>query len=184
MVAHDRKKATLHWLTFSAYTVTLIQGEVIQANGLLFDGSHYALELGVCKLDDESVTLRCTGRIGDRDVPNQYLKVSLVPGVAVPLEMATYFSGSIPPLLSIYWEPSVQVCPGQTAVLVMASNRTSNSRNKNMRPSDLSNSVCETRPTSTCTRINFKGPCRSSKAYAANASSLKSTGIHGQMESA
>ncbi len=119
MVAQDKKKASPNWLTFSAYTLKLVQGEVIQANGLLFDGSHYALELGVHKLEDESVTLRCTGRISDQDVPGQYFQVSPVPGVAVPLELATCSSGSIPPLLSIYWEPSVQVSPGQTAVLVI-----------------------------------------------------------------
>jgi hypothetical protein len=119
MVAQDKKKAGLDWLTFSAYTFNLVQGEVIQTNGLLFDGSHYALELGVYKLEDESVTLRCTGRISNQDVPGQYFQVSLVPGVAVALEFRTFSSRSIPPLLSIYWEPSVQVCPGQTAVLVI-----------------------------------------------------------------
>jgi hypothetical protein len=121
MVAQHKKKGALTWLTFSAYTLKLIQGEVLQANGLLFDGSRYALEFGILKVNEDSVTLRCTGRIAHQDVPGQYYQVSLVPGIVVALEFVTFCSDSrsVPPSLCLYWEPSVQVCPGQTAVLVI-----------------------------------------------------------------
>ena len=119
MVAQDKKKTRPNWLTFSAYTLKLVAGESIQANGLLFDGSHYALELRVFHIDEESVTLRCAGRIGNHDIPPQHIPISLVPGVAVPLELAMFASGSRLPLLFVYWEPSVQISPGQTAVLVI-----------------------------------------------------------------
>ena len=120
MVSGNKQAKALNWVTFTGHAIRLAFDESLVARGLLIDGTLYALGLKVIWIDDDSVILRCAGHISEQEVPAQDIVVSLVPGQNIQLDLHTSSHQYIRPSLYLFWEPSVQVSPGEIAVLVIA----------------------------------------------------------------
>ncbi|MGH7232650.1 MAG: hypothetical protein ACREJU_15025 [Nitrospiraceae bacterium] len=119
MFAQDEQRKSLGWLTFTMHTIRLDASQVVHANGQLIDGNDYDLDVKIQRVDPEAATLLYVGRVGTHSFPPQEARLPLVPGQPIELHLTGIEDRNVTPPLYAAWEESVQVLPGETAVLMI-----------------------------------------------------------------
>ncbi|MBD0305471.1 MAG: hypothetical protein ICV76_02825 [Nitrospiraceae bacterium] len=90
-----------------------------QTNGQLADNTSYTLDVTIVRIDSDAVVLSYAGRIGTRTFPSQGMKMPLVAGQPVRLNLTgDEGEGAMPPLY-VAWESSVKVISGEMAILMI-----------------------------------------------------------------
>jgi DNA-binding NtrC family response regulator len=115
----DERARRFAWLTFTMHPIELNKNHTIQAQGQLFDGGTYALQLTVIRVDTEGVMLSYAGRVAQHCFFARRLKVPFVADQPVLFGVTNVSQSPATPPLYAMWERSVRVAPGETAVIII-----------------------------------------------------------------